>query len=84
MDANTGMEVFKKVGRFGPYLERAPLAEGEDPKRLTLPPDVDESSLTDEDLALLFTFPRLIGIHPESNEEVQVLLGRYGAYLSAA
>lgn len=83
VDANTGMEVFKKVGRFGPYLERAPLAEGEDPKRLTLPPDVDESSLTDEDLALLFTFPRLIGIHPESNEEVQVLLGRYGAYLSA-
>ncbi|MBX3097145.1 MAG: hypothetical protein KF812_09805, partial [Fimbriimonadaceae bacterium] len=81
-DPATGKPVYFKVGRYGPYLER-PGDEGEDPKRVTVPPGTEVKELSEEELGTLLSFPRTIGVHPESNEPIVVAVGRYGAYLSA-
>lgn len=81
-DPATGRPIYSRVGRYGPYLER-PGAEGEDPKRVTIPPGTDVTSLTPDELGTLISFPRTLGLHPETQEPVVVAVGKYGAYLTA-
>lgn len=85
-DPATGRNVLHKTGRFGDYLEieqtEEEKAEELKPKRITLPKDVPVSSLDDEVLRVLLSYPRTIGPHPETGEDVVVALGKFGAYLS--
>ncbi len=80
-DPETGRPIFLKKGRFGPYLEMEP-AEGEEPRRVSLPPGQSAAEITPEDASQLLRFPFEMGAHPELNEPVKMLLGRYGAYLT--
>lgn len=75
----SGRAVFHKKGRFGDYLE----VEGEPPKRVTVPPGVAPSSLSEDELHLLLTFPRALGKHPETGDDVTVAVGRFGAYITS-
>jgi len=80
-DPETGAEVSLKTGRFGPYVERAPLAEGEKPKRSGLPAKTSAADV-DLDMALrLLTLPREIGIHPETGKKITAGLGRFGPFV---
>lgn len=83
-DPTTGRAVYHKKGRYCDYLEVEP-EEGDDstPKRVTLPPNFDPSSADAEHLALLLSYPRTIGKHPENGEDIVLALGRYGPYLTA-
>jgi len=47
-----------------------------------LPKDVSASSLNDEVLSVLLSYPRSLGKHPETGEDVVVALGKFGAYPS--
>jgi len=72
--------VVVRVGRYGPYLERA---EGE---RASVPEDLPPDELTAEKVGELFDAPsgeRLLGPDPESGEDVTVKAGRYGPYVSS-
>jgi DNA topoisomerase I len=76
-DPVSGLEVARKDGRFGPYIQ---LGEGKDAKRSSIPADVAGS--LDLDLALrLLALPREVGAHPETGDLIQAGLGRYGPYL---
>jgi DNA topoisomerase-1 len=82
VDPETGMDVFVLVGRFGPYVQ---LGDGGDkttkPKRSSLPKGTTTESV-DLELALkLLELPRLVGMHPESGEEIRAGLGQYGPYV---
>jgi DNA topoisomerase-1 len=72
----TGAEIHRKSGRFGPYVEM----EVEDTKkRASIPKDVDDFDL---DWAVrLLDLPRIIGAHPETGKEIEAAIGRYGPYL---
>lgn len=81
VDKASGRQVFAKTGRFGAYLEVEPEEGEEKPKRVTLPPGETAESLDEESLQLLLSYPRVLGKHPETGEDVNLLLGRYGPYL---
>ena len=76
-DPESGMDVARKNGRFGAYVQ---LGDGKDAKRSSIPADV----AGEFDLALalrLLALPRTIGLHPETTKEILAGLGRYGPYL---
>jgi len=86
-DPATGLPIFLRSGRFGFYLEReatpAEQAEkGNDkPHRVSLPKGVEPDSLSEEQAVALIQLPRTVGHDPESGEEIQAGLGRYGPYV---
>jgi DNA topoisomerase-1 len=77
----TQLEVSRKSGRFGPYVE---MGEGKDAKRASIPKDVPAEDFDLEWAVKLLSLPRTIGLHPESGEPVTASIGRYGPYLAHA
>ena len=74
-----------RVGRYGPYVE-VPGADGEDPRRATVPDDVAPDELTVERARELLDAQaegdRELGTHPESGLPVVVKSGRFGPYVT--
>ncbi|HEY7563481.1 MAG TPA: type I DNA topoisomerase [Acidimicrobiia bacterium] len=81
-DPDTGLTVLARHGRFGPYVQLGEMEGKKKPKTSSLlkSMSIDELSL-DQALTLL-SLPRVVGIDPESGEEIKAQNGRYGPYLS--
>ena len=82
IDPETGLIVYLKDGRFGPYIQLGDAGEdNEKPKRSGLPKDMRPADMTLDYALRLLSLPRLVGKHPETGEDITADLGRYGPYL---
>ncbi len=79
----TGLPIFAKAGRFGPYLQMGDHDDetGEKPATASLFKHMTPESVTLEEAVQLLSLPRVVGVDPEDNVEITVQNGRYGPYL---
>ncbi len=75
----TGDEIARKAGRFGPYIQ---MGEGKEARRASIPKDLPGGELTLDWAVKLLDLPREIGVHPESGKPITASIGRYGPYLA--
>jgi DNA topoisomerase-1 len=78
VDPDTGLTVFLKAGRFGPYVQ---LGEGEKPKRASLPKGWSPAAMDLEKALRLLKLPREVGAHPEDGQMILAGIGRYGPFV---
>ncbi|GAB6900346.1 type I DNA topoisomerase [Kineosporia succinea] len=83
-DPDTGHQIVARNGRFGPYVtevlpEDAP--KSAKPRTGSLFKSMDLQSIGLDEALKLLSLPRLVGVDPETNEEVTAQNGRYGPYL---
>ena len=71
-----------KIGKFGPYVE---VVDGEEKITASIPADLTPSDLNPEQVNKLLKQktegPEKIGLHPETGEEIYILIGSYGPYV---
>ncbi|MFC4337171.1 type I DNA topoisomerase [Salininema proteolyticum] len=84
-----GRKVVVRVGRYGPYLERATdkqREEGEPGERVSIPESLAPDEMTRakvEELYELGSAEGELGEHPETGEPVYAKTGRYGPYVTS-
>ncbi|MGQ0635740.1 MAG: type I DNA topoisomerase [Planctomycetaceae bacterium] len=82
MHPESGEPVFVLVGRFGPYVQLGNVgANGEKPKRVSVPRNLNSQELTFDQALNLLSLPRTLGDHPETGKPVQAGIGRFGPYV---
>ncbi len=85
-DPTTGRRLILKY-RQGYYLEveRTPeeIENKVKPTWVSLPPDADPKTLSQEDLNYLCSLPKTIGKHPETNQVIEFRIGKFGPYLES-
>jgi len=83
-DPATGREIVARSGRFGPYVTEV-IEEGAPksvkPRTGSLFKGMQTETVTLDDALRLISLPRLVGVDPESGEEITAQNGRYGPYL---
>ncbi len=80
VDPATGLTVFAKAGRYGPYVQLGEMVGKEKPRTASLFKDMELSALTLEQGLQLLTIPRLVG-SDDDGTPVETFNGRYGPYV---
>lgn len=82
MHPEEGLPIFVLSGPFGPYLQLGEVTEdGPKPKRVSIPKNLDPTTITLDTAVELLSLPRTVGQHPETGKVVKAGIGRFGPYV---
>ncbi len=94
-----GKDIFLKNGRFGPYLQyeieqddinkdtkkkKKKIKENENKKNVSIPKGLQIENIDLDKAKYLCALPKIIGKHPELNEDITINVGRFGPYLKCS
>ena len=94
-----GKDIFLKNGRFGPYLQyeiepneldqnkrkkSKKKKENENLKNISIPKGLQIENVDLEKAKYLCSLPKIIGKHPDLNEDISINVGRFGPYLKCS
>jgi DNA topoisomerase-1 len=79
-DPVTGKKIYVLNGRYGPYVQ---LGESDDEKlkRGSLPPGVEPAAVDFKMALEILSMPKTLGLHPETQKDVKVGIGRFGPFV---
>ena len=86
-DPESGLPIFLKHGRRGVYLQRGDgqassgAGSRKRPQTTSVWPTIDPDSITLDQALELLAYPKRLGTHPETGEDVTVQDGPYGPYV---
>ena len=73
-----GLNVSVKKGPYGWYVQ---LGDGKEAKRVSLPKNKTAEEITLEQAQSLLELPKVLGKDPETKEDIEVSIGRFGPYV---
>ena len=80
-DAETGLALTLRSGRYGRYIQRGEDEGKTRALRRTVPASMEADEITPELARALLALPRIVGVHPETGKTIRAGIGRYGAWL---
>ena len=82
VDPETGLVVYAKNGRFGPYVQLGEMVDGgEKPKMASIFQTMTVERITLDEALQLLALPRVVGVDPADGVEITAQNGRYGPYI---
>ncbi len=82
-DPATGLSIYLKTGRFGPYVQLGENATSADdkPKMASFLPNMKREDVSMDVALQLLSLPRTIGTHPTLQQPIVAANGRFGPYV---
>lgn len=80
VDPTTGLNVYAKLGRFGPYVQLGEMSDDNKPKTASLFRSMSLETMTLETALELLKLPRVLGV--VDGEEVKAHNGKFGPYVT--
>lgn len=87
VDPATGQKVTMRRGPYGIYVQLGEAGVDEKgkptkPRRASLARNMDPEQMGLEQALALLSMPRVVGVHPDTGEEITAHLGRFGPYIT--
>ena len=87
-DPETGLGVYLLVGKYGPYVQLGQRVKGKGskkavkPRMASIPKEKNLTEVTMADAMKYLSLPRVLGVHPETGENIIANIGRFGPYIA--